>query len=356
MFRRTLLLLALCITFATAKTAPTQELAHPGWRGNNIAPEAWYRHTTLVRFPAGATFAQATTGMDALSTVGADSLILPDLDPPAGATRPYADTFGTEEQLDTLLREASARRMHVLLQAPLARLTAHPDETRFWMNHGIAGFDVGAITAADTASLQTLRTTLDHFPGQRILLAHQQGDIALDRRATSRMPLAFRIVSEAAPASSTPQFVEVAATTAANSKDPANDLLRSFLPLLLASGRPIFDSRIIATAEGRAALQQMLQLRNSRPTLRSGQSIPLQSGDIKAWLIKGNSRPGERSLVIVENAGAAPATLHLQQLLRTANARGTFLRPILRTDGGMGALDLEGSILPPGTFAIAELQ
>jgi hypothetical protein len=350
MFRRTLLLLALCLPLTHA-----QELAHPGWRGNRIAPEVWYRHTTIVRFPAATTFEQAAAGMDAMSTVGADSLILPDLQPPAGAPHPFADTVGTEEQLDTLMRETSARRMHVLLQAPLARLAANPGELRFWMNRGISGFDLGTITQADLASLQTLRTALDHFPGQRILLA-RWGDIAFDRKAaTHTMPQAFRIVSDAAPAaSSAPQFVELAAAPAPDSKDPTAALLRTFLPLLLAQGQPIFDSRIIATNAGRDALQQMLQFRSSHPSLRTG-AIVLESGDLHAWLIKA-SGSGQHPIVIVENSGTAPATLHLEQALHKANARGTFLRPILRTDGGMGALNLEAGTIPPGAFAICELQ
>jgi hypothetical protein len=340
--------------------ALAQELAHPGWRGNSIAPEPWYRHTTLVRFPAGTTFAQAIAGMDAMSTVGADSMILPDLTPPAGAPHPFAGTFGTEDQLDTLLREASARRMHVLLQAPLARLAANPGEARFWMNHGLAGFDVGTVTPADLGSLQTLRTTLDHLPGQRILLARGTG---LD--SSRGAPLAFRIVSGDMASGAGQQFIEVAAPPSApkppvaqpasqtgTDADPA--LLQSFLPLLLAPGQPIFDSRIIGSVEGRNALHQILQLRNGHPALRNGHATVLQTGDIHAWLVKGTA--GQRSIVLVQNTGSAPAGLHLEQPLKTAGARGTFLRVFFRTDNGMGPLHLEGNLMPPGTFAIAELQ
>jgi hypothetical protein len=349
MLRRTLFLLALCLPLAHA-----QELAHPGWRGNNIAPEVWWRHTTIVRFPAATTFDQATAGMGAMSTVGADTLILPDLVPPSGAPQPFADTFGTEEQLDALMREASARHVHVLLQAPLGRLVANQGELRFWMNRGIAGFDVGTVTPADAGSLQTLRGALDRFPGQRILLAHWS-----DASDSSRKNV-FRIVSQGTGSSSTsgaPQFVEVSAqpAPAATSSDSTTPLLRSFIPLLLAPGQPIFDSRLISTDAGRGALQQILQLRNSRPQLRTGHAISLQSGDLRAWLFK-SSQSAQKPLVIVENTGTTPAATHLEQAVRSSGARGVFLRPILRTDGGMGAIRLEGTAMPPGTFAISELQ
>jgi hypothetical protein len=353
MHRRLAILLCLCSTIASA-----QQLAHPGWRGNNITPEAWWRHTTPVRLPADATFAQVAAALDPISAVPADSLILPDLAPPDPSPQPFAERFGTEEQLDTLLREASARRMHVLLQAPLARLAAHPGEVRFWMNRGIAGFDLGTVTAADTGSLQTLRSTLDHFPGQRILLARQQGDIASNNKAGTRggFPLFFRITSgEATQGASALQFVEAANKPEPASAEQNTAQLHSFLPLLLAPGQPIFDSRIIFTDAGRAALQQILQVRNAHPGLLSAQATVLQSGDLHAWLLK-STRSGQRSLVVLENTGTAPATTHLQAPLRAANARGTFLRATLRTDGGMGAIHLEGSALPAGAIVIAELQ
>ncbi len=361
MHRRLAILLCLCSAIASA-----QQLAHPGWRGNNITPEAWWRHTTPIRLPADATFAQAAAALDPISAVPADSLILPDLAPPDQSPQPFAERFGTEDQLDTLLREASARHMHVLLQAPLARLAAHPGEVRFWMNRGIAGFDLGTITAADTASLQTLRSTLDHFPGQRILLARQQGNIASDNKSGTRggLPLFFRITSgEATQGASSLQFVEATAKPEAAAKlepapasaDQNTAQLHSFLPLLLAPGQPIFDSRIIFTYAGRSGLQQILQARNAHPGVLSTQATVLQSGDLHAWLLK-STRPGQRSLVVLENTGTTPATTHLQAPLRTANARGTFLRATLRTDGGMGAIHLEGSTLPAGAIVIAELQ
>ncbi|MGI4853595.1 MAG: hypothetical protein ACRYF4_06050 [Janthinobacterium lividum] len=172
--RRAYLVLLLCCSIAGAQT-----LAHPGWHGNGIASEAWWKHAAFVRFDADTTFTKAAESMDAISAAGADSLILPDMLPTglaqpdaAGATRPFDSKFGDEQDLDTLLREASARRMHVVLHADLLRLAGNAGELRFWMSRGIAGFDLGDVTPAQTDTLQLLRGAMDHFPGRRILLAH----------------------------------------------------------------------------------------------------------------------------------------------------------------------------------------
>ncbi len=160
-------------------TSGAQTLAHPGWRGNGIASEAWWKHGAFVRFPAETTFTQAAEAMDAMSQAGADSIILPDLQPPGSAqanadsvTQPFDGKFGSEDDLDALLREASARRMHVLLRADLLRLAGNQGELRFWMSRGISGFDLGTLTSAQLDTLQLLHNVMDRFPGRRILLAH----------------------------------------------------------------------------------------------------------------------------------------------------------------------------------------
>lgn len=172
--RRVCLALFLCAAVAGAQT-----LAHPGWRGNGIASEAWWKHAAFVRFPADTTFAKAADSLDAISAAGADSLILPDLLPTGsaqldaeGTTHPFDAKFGDEQALDALLREASARRMHVLLGTDLLRLAGNAGELRFWMSRGVAGFDLREVTPAQGDTLQLLRGAMDRFPGRRILLAH----------------------------------------------------------------------------------------------------------------------------------------------------------------------------------------
>ena len=185
-FCRILLLLTMPVTMAA------QTLAHPGWRGNGIASELWWKHAVFVRMPADSTFTAAAGTLDAMSQAGADSMILPELQPagePPSPMQPFLSTFGTEEELDTLLREAAARRMHVIVHGDVLRLANNSGEVRFWMSRGIAGFDVGDVSPANMGSLRLLRGSLDRFPGRRILLAHTP---PMDRGSSDPVTLHLR--------------------------------------------------------------------------------------------------------------------------------------------------------------------
>ncbi len=404
--RRRLLLYTACLAAVRVTGSfalQAQMLSRPGWRGTNITPEAWWKHAAFVRLDAETTFADAATELPWMSDVSADSMVLPDLLPTAEIAAgtpplPFAPRFGTEDELDALMREASARHMHVLLQAPVHRLVANQGEVRFWMNRGIAGFDVGTVGAADMDGLRQLRSALDKFPGQRILMARvtANGSGTADAPAASAHtkhggaagsasssgghdPVTLHIVSAAdvesgklgrsATTSIAPLLVEIAADVATpaaakEAVDPAVLLpgslpgLRSLLPLLLASGTPILDSSLIRTPEQRAAIQQVLALRNSHVALRNGTSTPLatQTQGLRAWLISGRERAGKSSLLLAVNEGTVVATLHMSDAIKHAGIRGTYLRPILRSDGAMGSVNLENGQLPPGAAILAEIH
>jgi hypothetical protein len=404
--RRRLLLHTACLAavrLTGSFALQAQMLSRPGWRGTNITPEAWWKHAAFVRLDAQTTFADAATAIPWMSDVGADSMVLPDLLPAtetAPTTLPFAARFGTEDELDALVRETSARHMHVLLQAPVHRLVANQGEVRFWMNRGIAGFDVGTVGAADMDGLRQLRSALDKFPGQRILMARvtANGSAAADAAVANSAagtrtkhgsaagsagisighdPVTLHIVSAAdvesgklsRSASTAPLLVEIVAdattpAAAAPSVDPAVLLpgsvpgLRSLLPLLLTSGTPIFDSGLLRTPEQRAAIQQVLALRNSHAALRNGTSAPLptQTPSLRAWLISGRERTGKSSLLLAVNDGTVTATLQMSDAIKHAGIRGTYLRPILRSDGAMGSVNLESGQLPPGAAILAEIH
>lgn len=191
--------------------AHAQTLAHPGWRGNGIAPQAWWKHASFVRLGPGTTFADAAQMLNAMADAGVDSMILPDLQPEADAPLPFNVRFGTEDDLDALLREASARRMHVLLTMPVARLSAGGGEVRFWMSRGIAGFDVGSVGAGDLSVLRGVRSAMAHFPGERILLAHTAPD-ATTRESRPRDPITLHLLGSdeaSAAIASQPSAVEI---------------------------------------------------------------------------------------------------------------------------------------------------
>ncbi|MEK6396960.1 MAG: hypothetical protein V4734_02645 [Terriglobus sp.] len=350
-----------------------QELAHAGWRGNNIAPEVWWQHASMIRCAPDVTFADVTKMLDHVSDVGADSIILPDLQPTA--TQPYAERFGTEDELDALLREASARRMHVLLRMPIQRAINTPGEVRFWMSRGIAGLDLGTLSAGDMDAARSLRASLDHFPGRRILLARTtDAAVPVDasakrkRGAVASDPITLHILSPEDAASGVRRVGEVnaveiaalpeseaAATSATEDLPGALQYLRSFFPLLLASGAPILDSRLLVSDASRDALKQVLAFRSAHAAIRNGNItvIPTAQPSLHAWMLK--AKTGRESLLLVENNGNQPATLHLTAALAANGFRNVYLRPLLRSDHGMGAVNVEAGTLPPASAIVAEI-
>ena len=109
--------------------------------------------------------------------------------------RPFDPRFGSEDDLDALLREASARRMHVLVSIPVARLSAGDGEVRFWMSRGIAGLDVGTVSTGDLAVLRGVRSAMTRFPGERALIAHAPLDPAAVKDTMRRDPITLHSIA-----------------------------------------------------------------------------------------------------------------------------------------------------------------
>ncbi len=346
--------------------AHAQQLAHAGWRGNNIAPEVWWQHASMIRCAPDVTFADVAKMLDHVSDVGADSIVLPDLQP--ATTQPYAEKFGTEDELDALLREVSARRMHVLLTMPIQRAVKTPGEVRFWMNRGVAGLDLGTLGAGDMDAAQQLRASLDHYPGKRILLARTT-DAAMPVAASKKHaadPITLHILSPEDAASGVRHAgevnaVEIAALPVkeASTKSVADDLpgelpqLRSLFPLLLASGAPILDSRMLASDASRDAVKQVLAFRNAHAAIRNGSVtvIPTAQASLHAWMLR--AKGARESLLLVANDGEQAATLHLTAALAANGFRNVYLRPLLRSDHGMGAVNVEEGTLPAASAIVA---
>jgi len=352
-----------------AAGAHAQELAHAGWRGNNIAPEVWWQHASMIRCAPDVTFADVTKMLDHVSDVGADSIILPDLQPTA--TQPYAERFGAEDELDALLREVSARRMHVLLTMPIQRAIKTPGEVRFWMSRGVAGLDLGTLGAGDMDAAQQLRAALGHYPGRRILLARTT-DAALPVASASKKraadPITLHILSPEDAASGVRRAGEVnaveiaalptkdAATTSVADDFPGElPQLRSLFPLLLASGAPVLDSRLLASDASRGAVKQVLAFRGAHAAIRNGSItvVPTAQASLHAWMLR--AKGARESLLLVANDGDQAATLHLTAALAANGFRNVYLRPLLRSDHGMGAVNVEMGTLPAASAIVAEI-
>ncbi len=105
--------------------------------------------------------------------------------------------------------------------------------------------------------------------------------------------------------------------------------------------------------------RQLSQLHHGNSAMRDGAMILLDHSaeGVVAWVM----RPKTPSLltpaiVVLLNLSATPTTLSLKAELTKLQLRGSFLRTVLRTDAGMGTMNLTSMTLPPYTVYIGQVQ
>jgi alpha-glucosidase len=186
-FHRTLLTLSLtCILTATAPSARSQTLARPGWVGSGITTDLWWKRAIIYEVnpadfnPTGGSGIHGVTArLDYIHSLGADAVLLTQLQPDPTHAQEIAPSLGTLDDFDDLLREASSRHLRVLLDLDPAIPAADlPNVARFWLNRGVAGFHVSGINDAARAQAATLRTANTSYLGQRILIADADPNLA----------------------------------------------------------------------------------------------------------------------------------------------------------------------------------
>jgi hypothetical protein len=177
-------LLALCLACASATFVPgtyakAQVLARPGWAGSGITTDVWWKRPVVyevnpINFsPTGGSGLHGVTErLDYIHSLGVDALLLTTLQPDASHAQSLDPIYGTLDDLDDLIHEASRRNIRVLLdldpKIPAADL---PSVARFWLNRGIAGFHVIGSTPEAHAQATELRKATGSYLGQRILIA-----------------------------------------------------------------------------------------------------------------------------------------------------------------------------------------
>ena len=337
------------------RSAAGQMMAHPGWRGNGIGNAVWWHDAVFVREESGTTLEVAASHLDSFVAAGADAVILPTLaegDDLAGVDA----TEGTAEQMDNLLREAAARRMHVLVALPLDRLRGAADGgesvVRSWLARGVAGIDLGQVPPERAADVRRLRALVDRTLGQRLLLAKG------DPPTTGADPVTLRIV----------KALDFGAVAAAQNRavhavevEAAGDTREGELhiaELLLQTGPPLLSaSLVLQPSPNPDWLPRVLSLRRTLPALRRGTLAALQT-DVPGTFAS-VARPvlaGAQPMLIVGNGSAEPVTLHLQPQVAALRLRGYFLRALLRNDGGMGPVSLANLQLPAHAVVVGELR
>src|SRR5580704_3774471 len=176
-------LLALCLacastTFVLGRCAKAQVLARPGWAGSGITTDVWWKRPVVyevnpINFsPSGGSGLHGVTErLDYIHSLGVDALLLTTLQPDAAHAQSLDPIYGTLDDLDDLIHEASRRNIRVLLdldpKIPAADL---PNVARFWLNRGVAGFHVIGSTPEAHAQATELRKATSTYLGQRILI------------------------------------------------------------------------------------------------------------------------------------------------------------------------------------------
>ena len=105
--------------------------------------------------------------------------------------------------------------------------------------------------------------------------------------------------------------------------------------------------------------RKLIALRRNNPALHTGGNIMLDHDAQNAlvWLRKpANPSPENPAVVVACNLSAQPVTLSLKADVKANGVRGSFLRPLARTDNGMGAMDLDSVHLQPYGVYIGEVR
>jgi hypothetical protein len=171
-------LLTFCLACTLTPSAPAQTLARPGWAGSGMNTDVWWKHPVVyhvnpINFSPteGSGLHGVAQHLDYIQSLGVDALLLTTLQPDPAHAQTLDPAYGTLDDLDDLIHEASRRNIRILLDLdphiPAADL---PNVARFWLNRGIAGFHVIGATPEAHAQATELRKAAASYLGQRILI------------------------------------------------------------------------------------------------------------------------------------------------------------------------------------------
>jgi alpha-glucosidase len=173
--RRLLTLFLACVLTAPALS---QTLARPGWAGSGINTDVWWKHPVVYQVnpinfspTEGCGLHGVAQHLDYIQSLGVDALLLTTLQPDPAHAQSLDPAYGTLDDLDDLIHEASRRNIRVLLDLdPHIPAVDLPNIARFWLNRGIAGFHVIGATPEAHAQATELRKAAGSYLGQRILI------------------------------------------------------------------------------------------------------------------------------------------------------------------------------------------
>ncbi len=394
--------------------APGQTLARPGWAGSGMTVEKWWPHAVLCEVEPDSTLAgsgedatlhRLASRLDDLQTLGIDAVLLRGLEmesQPTASNRIGAQPgtaaidprYGTLEDLDSFVRDAVHHGIRVLVALrPGIQGQLLADDARFWLNRGVTGL---ALATDETAEVRSLRAVLHGYIGERVLIAQSS---SMELVSTSRDQVVSRPGNRGATRHNgapsamhgdQPDLVRVTlppidkgVAAMRSALDQARGIHAS-VPLLnsgeqkggTASARPLatlllgsggavllriddLDLSQAADTAGNSLFawyRQWSGLHRGNAVMRSGDDTLLDHDTDGAlvWVRQLNGRAAP--VVAICNLTDKPSRLSLTSDMQKLHLRGSFLRTVARSDGGMGAMPLREVVLPPFGVYVGELS
>jgi alpha-glucosidase len=294
--RRLLTTLCLACACLLTSSAPTQTLARPGWVGSGMNTDVWWKHAIVYQVnplnfnpptdkdPAASGLHGVAQRLDYIHSLGADALLLTAIQPDAAHAQSIDPAYGTLDDLDDLIHEASRRNIRILLDLdphiPAADL---PNVARFWLNRGIAGFHVIGATPEARAQAAELRKATTTYLGQRILIGdvdptlpsspQQRNHKAPDPQTTPLLPQLLLDTRLGAVTPLSPAPIRSAIESTENIAQAGHNLA------LLATDGPSFKRSMSRYADGKndlaiaKLLATILFTTRAQPLLYYGQEL-----------------------------------------------------------------------------------
>ena len=291
------------------RRATAQMLAHPGWRGNGITHQPWWKSAVVYRAAASEMAAGDDAAldarMDAIRALGVDAV--------------WVFQAADVQALEPVLQRAGARRLRVMVD--LDREVTSGDASvlerlNFWLVRGVAGL---YSEVAWPAPMQArMRATARRFAGERVLYG------------PAFLPLAR---------------VELRGGEMAAMGEAVEKLLPS-APVALC-----------VQEENKAQwawVAQAVSLRRS-VDVQGGTVVKTDDPQARVMLWPRASRAGG-AVVLARNLSGTPRVLRLRAQVNGMDVRGSFLRPLLRNDGGMGGMNLDEVRLPAFGVFVGEVR
>lgn len=354
--------------------------------------------------------------LDDLQTLGVDAVLLreietnlePKVDAARGAVGGGVEIdrrYGTPNDFDELVSDAVRHGIRVLVELHGgAQGTSLTDDARFWLNHGVTGL---ALPTDDPVAVRAIRGVLRGYVGERVLIGENEDRKSFGspqpsaaqsqifaRRAERHTGASAPSNAEQANHPDQPDLVlvrlppvEQGAAAMRGAVEAARAMMANHAPvpmLTVEQGRgESAGARVLATAllgSGAAVLvraddldlahadrdltpgsifawyRQWSGLHRGNAAMRSGEMILLDHDAEGALVWVRQSRGGGAPIIAICNVTDKPLRLSLVMDIQRLKLRGSFLRTVARSDGGMGAMPLREIVLPPFAVYAGELS